>query len=60
MAKVKKYLAALAAIAGIAAGYGLGSADVVGKVTLAIKAAQAAAEVVAPEAPAPAPAEVAP
>jgi hypothetical protein len=48
MSKVKKYLAALAAFLGIAGAYGLGSADVLGKLAVAVGAAQAAADVVDP------------
>lgn len=54
MSKVKKYLAALAAVVGVAAAYGLGSADVLAKVAQAISAGQAAVEVLEPSAsPAP-------
>ena len=53
--KMKRYLAAIAAVLGIAAGYGLGSADAIGKATAVVKAATAAVEVLdqaASEAPA--------
>lgn len=53
--KIKRYLAAIAAVLGIAAGYGLGSADVLEKATTAVKAATAAVEVIEQANPTPAP-----
>jgi hypothetical protein len=59
MEKVKKYLAAIAAVLGIVSGYGLAEAGVVEKLQKAVSASQAAVDVLAPAAPAPeaAPAE---
>lgn len=49
---VKKWLAALAAMVGVATSYGLGSADTLGKVSDALTKGSAIVDVVAPEAPA--------